>query len=227
MTMKTLARAMALMQDAYPRADLPDRTIQTYAAKLQDLDPAEVYDAMQQIVRTSKWPPSLADIREAVAERTLNLPTVEEAWEIAESGSLKNAPEPVRRAAEYVGGRWNILHSDNPTATRAQFREAYEGYRATAIRDFQAGSVGRRALALDMPRELMAPTMASLPESEHAPAPPVHARWLRRIAGKRIEAPTEAEKSHAIEVLRWGPPEVGDPDPIYLEAERIFAEASS
>jgi hypothetical protein len=157
-----------------------------------------------------------------VAEETLGLPSPEEAWDIALSGSLRAAPPEVQAAAESVGGRFTILHSDNPTTVRAQFLRSYGERRRNTLSEFMGA---RTPLGLPKMSEQMGPTMRALPESGSAVAPPVNARWLRRMLGKRIDEPTEAEKAHAIEVLRQGPPSEGEPDGIYLEAERIFSEA--
>lgn len=73
---------------------------------------------------------------------------------------------------------------------------------------------------------LLGPTMASLPVSEAIQPKPVHRRMVMRMMGKRLGPPTDAEKRHAIEVLREGPPSQGLADPIYVEAERIHSEAS-
>lgn len=52
---------------------------------------------------------------------------------------------------------------------------------------------------------------------------PIMARLARRMTGRPLWEPTDEEKRDAIDVLRDGPD--GDFDPLYREAERIFAEA--
>lgn len=56
---------------------------------------------------------------------------------------------------------------------------------------------------------------------------PVMLRAMRRYAGHSLPPPTEREQQDAILILAEGPVEI-DPrdDPLYAEAERIFAEAS-
>lgn len=223
--MKSAAPAIAILSVAYPGKRFPDKTAELYGRLLSDLDPVAVTRAVERLIKGSEFVPTIHAIRREVAEEALALPTPEQAWDIALSGSLKAAPREVREATESVGGRWALLHSDNPTTVRAQFLRSYQERRRTCVEEF----IGARE-----PRELppaqveqLGPTMALLPESEFAFAPPVNARWLRRMTGRAIEPPTEAEKAHAIEILRDGPPLDGDPDPLYVEAERIFAEASS
>jgi len=224
MTTTSAAPAIAILRAAFPRAEFPDKTIQLYGRLLADLDPAAVTRAVERLIKGSEFLPTIHSIRREVAEETLGLPMPEEAWDIALSGSLRAAPPEVRAATDAVGGRWARLHSDNPTTVRAQFLKSYGERRRTIIEEF----VGARApLGLPRASEQIGPTMAALPESTAAFAPPVNARWLRRMLGKRLDPPTEAEKAHAIEVLREGPPEQGDPDGVYCEAERIFAEGAA
>jgi hypothetical protein len=73
----------------------------------------------------------------------------------------------------------------------------------------------------------LGPTMASLPVTEHFRPRPVMARLQRRWTTHAVGPPTEAEKRDAILVLAegWLADEPAH-DPLYVEAERIFEEAS-
>jgi hypothetical protein len=220
MTPSSAAPAIAILRAAYPGKGFPDQTVELYGRMLADLDPAAVTRAVERLIYGSDFLPTIHAIRREVAEETLALPMAEQAWDIALHGNLRGAPPEVRAAVDSVGGRWALLYSDNPTTVRAQFLRSYNERRRTTIDQF----TGART-ALGIPeREAISPTIASLPESTRAFAPPVDARWLRRFLGKEIGPPTEAEKAHAIEVLREGPPEYGEPSNVYIEAERIFAE---
>lgn len=218
----THADAIVRLRDAYPREEFPDRTVALYAGTLSAFTPELLMRAINVAISRNKFRPSLSTILEEIAELDLNLPTYEEAWRIAEKGSLRDAPSAVRLAVEYVGGRWEILHGSNLSVIRAQFRDAYRSLREQAIRDYisprPVTTIGVGVY------EEIGPTMRSLPESTVAPAPPVVARWLRRLAGRLMESPTEDEKRDSVRVLKQGPPLQGEPDPIYLEAERIFQE---
>jgi len=218
------APAIAAIQIAFPGKDFPDRTAELYGRMLADLDPEAVTRAVERLLKGSEFVPTIHAIRREVAEETCNLPTPEEAWDIALRGSLKSAAPEVQAAANAVGGRWVILHGDNPTTTRAQFLKSYAERRRNTITEFMGA---KTPLGLPVGQAQLGPTMASLPESDFVQAPPVHARWLRRAIGKDPGYPTEAEKCHAIEILRQGPPEHGEPDNIYREAERVFEEASA
>jgi hypothetical protein len=222
----THADAVKRLRDAWPREPFPDVTIAIYAERLSGF-PADAVMASVNDLLTEKWRPSIGQLTEAIAERALNLPTVEEAWTIAERGSLRDAPEPVRAAVEYVGGRWAILHGDNATTTRAQFRQAYLNLRQTAISDYVRG--GRPPQLALTARPQLGATMASLPESERYQPRPVQSRWLRRVVMQQeVGPPTDEEKADAIAVIGAGS-WANNPadDPLYAEAERIFAEASA
>lgn len=225
MTITTCAPAIAAIQVAFPGRAFPDATAELYGRMLADLDPAAVTRAVERLLKGDDFLPTIHRIRREVAEEALALPSAEEAWDMVTRGDLKRAPVEVRDAARAVGGRTTIMHTDNLPTVRAQFLKSYNERRGNVIAEY----VGARALGNyrhELPQQQeLGTTMAALPESEYAAAPPVHARWLRRMTGRHLGEITEAEKSHAIEVLRDGPPEHGDPDGVYLEAERIFMEA--
>lgn len=219
-------KAITRLRDGWPREELPDRALLLYGERLARFPAALVLAAVNDLVDTCTFRPSIGQVIDRVAERALNLPTTEEAWEIAERGVLRNAQEPVRRAVEFVGGRWAIRHGENATTVRAQFRQAYEGYRRAALSDFVTG--GRPALA-GAERLALSPTMEALPVTAHFYPRPVAARFAARMAGRTLPMPTDAERADAILVLKEGPMLHDDPitDPLYAEAERIFAEAGS
>lgn len=227
--MSSCALAIAKVAAAFPGKAFPDTTAALYGRMLADLDPEAVDRAVDRLLNASDFMPTIHAIKREVAEEALALPTPEEAWDIALMGDLKHAPPELRGAVTAVGGRWALLHSDHPPTVRAQFLKSYIERRANAVSHY-IGAKQPHAIesSLDLKLgsgERLGQTMRALPESEFVHAPPVHARWLRRMSGRELEAPTEAEKAHAIEVLHDGPPIAGEADPIYVEAERIFIEA--
>ena len=217
MTLDRTAAAIAILRDAYPRQPFPDGAVKFYAHKLADLEAAELIAAVDRLTSRSPFLPSVAEIRQEVAEARLSLPVVAEAWEIAERGSLRTAPEPVRRAVEFVGGRWSIRHSENPTTVRAQFRAAYEELRREAILREAGALPERRGL-----RSLPAPDPALEIAERYVPGP-VMARAGRELAGIPLEPPTDEEKRDAIRILSYGPS--SDADPLYMAAELVFVDA--
>jgi len=73
----------------------------------------------------------------------------------------------------------------------------------------------------------LGPTMQTLPVTTRYRPRPVLARETKRMFGRPLPPPTEAEKADAIEVLRDGPDFLDEPwrDYLYDAAERILDEA--
>jgi hypothetical protein len=222
----SLAVAIAALRDAYPRADFPDRAVAMYGTMLADLDDQEVLDAVGRLCKRSRFLPTIADIREEVAEAVLRLPSPEEAWDIATTGRLRDAAPEVHAAAEAVGGRWGILTTGNPTTVRAQFLKGYAERRRNAILQFTGGRVTPELMAL---RPRLNPTMQALPESDRFKPRPLQLRWMRRVVhGEQVPAPTDDEKRDAIRYLKDGP-QSAEPadDALYREAELVFRDGAA
>lgn len=223
MTSTAMAAAITVLRVAYP-GEFSDETATFYARKLSDLDPRAVAEAIDRLTNRMRFRPTVADIRLEVAEAQLGLPKLAEAWEIAERGSLRDAPAAVRQATEYVGGRWAITSAENPSTIRAQFRHAYELAREQALLE-AAGAVRARSIppravpALPPPPTDLAPLL---------PPPAVLTRQLAIQRGEEVGPPTDAECQDAIRVMRNGP-WTDDPrdDMLYRAAEAVFAEAST
>ena len=211
--------AIAVLRDAYPRQDFPDRTVVLYAEMLADLPGDEVVAAVKRLIRRSPFLPSVAEIRREVAEEVLNLPTPAEAWRMVNDAATQNLLEDeVSEAMQFVGGRYAIRTSDRPEVLRAQFLKCYENLR-------------EQALLEEMVAEPSVPTLravAEIPETTSMPASPLADRVWRRAeaadAGGELPPATDEEKRDAIRVLRLGEPPEGD-DAGYLvwrEAHRIM-----
>lgn len=129
-------RIVAMLQGAYPHRQIPDSTAEVYALTLGDMPYAEVKTAVTRLIQTSKFMPSIAEIRESVAEERCQLPAPEVAW-----GEVQRAISrvggyfrPVFECQEIdeavqVLGWTNICQSTNPAADRARFVEAYRSLR--------------------------------------------------------------------------------------------------
>lgn len=215
----TMANAIGILRDAYPRQQFPDRTVALYGAALADLDGNEVAEAVGRLIRTSAFLPSIAEIRREVAEARAALPTPEEAWTIVHQPRAKIPPE-IRGALDDVGGRYAI-RTGTPERTRRMFLDAYTARRESTL----------LAVMIDRPPHPLltttedGPTMRALPESTRIRPRPVIARLARRYAGRDVGPTTNEERADAIEILRDGP-EPGI-DPLYAEAERILADATA
>lgn len=226
-TAAPLAAAIAVLRVAYP-GEFSDETVTFYARKLADLDPAAVVAAVDRLTNRMRFRPTVADIRIDVAETQLGLPTLTEAWEIAERGSLRDAPAAVREAADYVGGRWAIQTSENPATIRAQFRHAYERTREQAVLE-AAGAVRARSIPPRVAPALPSPMVTDIAEQLLTQGPPlVLLRQLALERGEQVGPPTEAECQDAIRVMAAGPWS-DDPrdDKLYSAAEAVFAAAAT
>jgi hypothetical protein len=222
--MRRLAQALGALRDFYPRQDFPDRSVSLYAAMLEDMDGDDVTNAIHRLVRKSTWLPSIADIRREVAEERAALPTPEEAWSMAVAARGHGGlPPEVAAAVRDLGGTWNLLHSDRAASTRQAFMRAYERRREDTILGIIGAGTPRQRLQLDSPDPPQ--ERPALGESARIRPRPILFRMTARWAGRPLAAPTEEEKADAIRLLEQGPIN-GMDDPLYLEAERVFAEAA-
>ena len=217
---EAMAAAITVLRVAYP-GEFSDDTATFYARRLASLDPNEVVAAVDRLVNRMRFRPTVADIRLEVAEAQLELPNVAEAWALAQSGNLRDAPAPVREAAEFVGGRWAIATSENPSTLRAQFPA---GLRAHA-RAGPAGGSGSIGRSLTLPGD---PTASRLPMS-----PARSCRCRSCCSGNSLDQglepgpPNDAVKHDAIRVLKVGP-STADPkgDMLYMAAELVLVHAN-
>lgn len=215
--MATLADSLTALAAAYPRQNFPDDTVAIYARMLGDLDPDCVMDAVKRLIARSRFMPTIAEIREDVAEARAMLPSAAEAWEIMLRGDLANAAPEIQAAARSVGGRHAIQATTNPTAVRAQFDRDYADRRANAIHQIAGAAVPRDLTALAAGTVRMIPAASE----ERIRPRPIMQRLLARMSGLEPGAPSDADISDAITVLHDHHP--GDePDPLLNEATMIL-----
>lgn len=139
---------VGVLAAAYPNFPVSEATIQVYAAALGDLETSAAVRAAEELVATSRFFPTVAEIRAAAAERTMGLPTPEEALglvlgEVRRCG-IYGRPRfdcPVVAEAVRVVGFRNICTSDNPEALRAHFFRVYGAYRDREIREASVGGL--------------------------------------------------------------------------------------
>jgi hypothetical protein len=135
------ARAsLALLRGAYPNATITAETVQAYEAALADLDAQDVFGAVTALVKESQFMPTIAEIRQVVAERKLALPTPTEAWVEAQgraNGTWDKPRHPlVHKAIQAVGGTYSIKTSENPSITQSQFLKHYNELRRELLTQF-------------------------------------------------------------------------------------------
>lgn len=142
-----LSLSVASLRAAFPNANLPVETVEIYKAALADLDADDVQAAVGALIRSSRYFPTVAEIREKVAERSLGLPGPVGAWEEAVARAENRWERPrtplVTEALNAIGGIWAVKTSDNVIATRAQFLKFYDELRAGQIGSFVQNGVAQ------------------------------------------------------------------------------------
>ena len=140
-------KLLATLRAAWPRQEVGQDTAAVYAAMLADLPLEEAKAAVQLLVQTSRFFPTIAEIREKVAEaRCGDLTAPELAWgEVQEAiGRVGSYHRPlfanpaIQRAVDAIGWR-AICLDENLSATRARFLDAYKAARAQAIEAVATG----------------------------------------------------------------------------------------
>lgn len=171
--MEALPAAIGILRAAYPRQEFPEATARLYARALADIPEKPLLDAIDRLVKTSQWLPTIAEIRKRVTVAALTLPPAGEAWEIIQSRALLSdvlggpALRLVVAAMDACGGRYSIRMSENPTTMRAQFTRDYEQRVDAYVAETAAGHAALPPghLALDGPAMELGSTMAELPVS--------------------------------------------------------------
>lgn len=137
--------AMAVLTAGFPK-DIPEPTIKLYVQNLQDL-PDEVLSAVaNDFIRTNRWLPSIAEVRErcllALNPKAFP-PDPEMAWhEITARASTDGrfvrptwSHPAVGEALEAAGGYYEACMSHRPETVRRRFLSAYTPVREKAIRE--------------------------------------------------------------------------------------------
>jgi hypothetical protein len=122
---------MKLLSAAYPRYQLDPATPDVWCAVLSDIDVDALSKGVAEIVCTSRWFPSVAEVRDAAftASEPERL-TGYAAWSLlvetfGDVDAYLELPDPVRCAARRVGGWTSLAASTYPAVDRARFLEAF------------------------------------------------------------------------------------------------------
>lgn len=84
--------AIALLIAAYPRGSWPASTQEVYARSIEPFAFDDVRRAIERLVATSEFPPSIAEVRREIVEDALGLPGEIEAWMLAEAHASARRP---------------------------------------------------------------------------------------------------------------------------------------
>ena len=98
-------KMMAILQAAYWRRPLEEPTITLYREMLADLPAAQALTALRDIIRESKWAPTVAEIRERTLEQMPRLPAPSHVPQL--SPEQRIGVTEVREAVARMMARWN------------------------------------------------------------------------------------------------------------------------
>ena len=141
MTQSEALKAVSMIRAIWGARGAPDADgIHVWASLLADLDFGAVKGAIERLAKTSKWLPTVAEIRAEVVEDRADLPEPEVAWgfvwrAISKYGERQRpqfAHDEIRQAVDAIG--WSsICLDENVAASRARFTDAYRAIRAKRI----------------------------------------------------------------------------------------------
>jgi hypothetical protein len=144
-----IASIVAVLLEAFPNAKLGERTRDVYEDNLQDLEAASVGRAVQRLIGTCRFLPTIAEIREAATDLHLGpRRTGAEGWQdailevrrIGWCGSPKFRDPLVAQCIQMWGSWQSFCNSpeDDPGG-RARFIELYETLSKRDRSDVQTG----------------------------------------------------------------------------------------
>lgn len=172
-----VAELVMMLLAAYPNARTSSATSQVYEAMLADLDAGQARAAVQRLIAASRFMPTVAEIRAAVAALEHGaVRSGAEAWldvldQIRREGYC-GTPRFADPLVEAIVTRWGwrtLCLSGDDAADRARFCEAYD---AMAKRE-REGVVG--TVALPEPQAAPRPQLRAV-EGSPGPAPVVDLR---------------------------------------------------
>lgn len=129
-----IAGLLALCAAAYPHVGITKETAIVYAEMLADIDVAVAKQAVERLIVTSQYFPTVAAIREQSASiLSPSAPSLASAWDevisqvrkVGHRSRPEWSHESIARAVSTLGWR-EICMSENQTAIRAHFFKVYE-----------------------------------------------------------------------------------------------------
>lgn len=166
MTRSEAAKLVAILA-ALPNAKVNEQSAVLYYLALEDIAYKDAERAVAILIRTTKFMPTPAEIREVLADAQIDVPQWEEAWHefmrvvrrygvyfVDDRYSKPDwsgwSSDAVADAVQHVGFR-NACMSDesNDSTLKAQFRNFYEGQRKRRQRALQVGAAAISASRLE------------------------------------------------------------------------------
>lgn len=140
----TLEELIADLACAFPRQEIKRGTFDVYVRELADVPAPVLEQAVQEIIRTHEFFPTVRTVREVAAERILRLPSETDAlaqidsritWtRDGEAGDVPEVHPVVREALELCGGFHRFRTGDQASIAQGQFQKVYRERRAHALR---------------------------------------------------------------------------------------------
>jgi hypothetical protein len=210
---KQVRGLLRAISGAYPTFELTDDRVSIYVKLLADLDADALTAAAQQHIVTSKFPPTVAELRDGCANLTRPaLPAWADAWgEVLEAirrvgylGQPSFSHPLIEQAVQGMGG-WKLLCAMeiSETATqRAQFRDIYNAYASRCEREaallpaVRALAVQRGALpvpAEPAPLALPEPSAVGQEPSRPAVAPMQPVKFAEYVQKWRTQSRLDRE----------------------------------
>lgn len=148
MTEDQVLEIVARIKDAYPRQVVGLGTLAVYSQMLGDLPYAAANNAVRDLLASSRFFPTIAEIRERVVALRLDAPAPEQAWgEVVTAfgypGRTRTPkwPHPLIGKAVDCLGWQEMCDSDNHESTRARFIEAYASISRRQMHEAQVEGV--------------------------------------------------------------------------------------
>lgn len=169
------SRILAMLIGAYPTVSVGPETVAIYERLLADLDHASVQRAVVEHIATNRWFPTIAELRERVAEQAIGAPTASEAIALLQQAAVtghgtRDFHPLIREAFAAVGGMWELTHTTAPGRWRQDFREQYETRRKSEIRAANIGNVVEQLASTNRARVLLPEGNTKCHEGKNRPS---------------------------------------------------------
>lgn len=142
-------RILATLADLFPDKPFPPESCKAYAQALADIPAEELRLAVRGCIATSRWFPTVADIRAEWARRHSSCPAPEVAWgevcserrRVGHCGAPKFSSPLIGRAVHAVGGWFTLAMAEHDADVmhRARFVDAYRSLLDGTRRNAQLG----------------------------------------------------------------------------------------
>jgi hypothetical protein len=199
MTKTEAMKIVCVLFGSFPNARFDEQNFESYAEGITDLDVTTCGSAAQRLIRTSKFLPSIAELRDACAAQTHGpARSGEEAWgelmlakrrhgyDYGAVDARRRERDPlfgdalITRCLALWGG-WNAFAlADDDAADRARFIALYAGHAGRERQDIVAGKPLPAPLPTSLARSLPRPTAMAEPA-----APMPVAQLTAALAPKR------------------------------------------